>query len=587
MFAEGEAKVSSIAMALAEAAFQRGTNGLARHLAHWTPPAPIRARQFIQSIAPLLHGDPERAAELYRGRFFLADRLVDAGNRVIFDVPVPSEAFAARLHGFDWLKHLEAAASELPRIQARGLVHDWISKGVRHHPATAHRVTVRARRIISWIRHAPFLLHNADAGFHDTFMASLGRQAAHLMNAVRLSPSGRGRLDGAIALAYAAIALDAMAPLRATLLDRLGRELERQILPDGGHISRAPSVLVDLLLDLVPLRIALKKANCALPQGVLTSIERMLPLLRFFLHGDGGLTNFNGVSSPRTAQIRAIVEADESRGHPVTLAPHTGYARLNHGSSVVIMDIGRPPAAGLNSGAQASSLAFEFSDGIHRIVVNCGTSDRVTQRWKEAARRSAAHSTAIVGERSSCLIIANRISDALFGSPVMLGPHRVEGRLRAHADGSILEARHDGYASAYGCIHERRLYLSKDGLDLRGEDRFIASDAGSTMPETGFSIRFHLHPAVKATTARDGSSIVLVLANRAGWRFSVRGATLGMEDSVYLPEPLSPRRSCQIVLSGVTSSQPCVKWAFKRIERSGVRSGEGTKTIQLPLEQLL
>ena len=31
-------------------------------------------------------------------------------------------------------------------------------------------------------------------------------------------------------------------------------ELERQVLPDGGHISRNPWVLVELLLDLLPLR---------------------------------------------------------------------------------------------------------------------------------------------------------------------------------------------------------------------------------------------------------------------------------------------------------------------------------------------
>ena len=34
----------------------------------------------------------------------------------------------------------------------------------------------------------------------------------------------------------------------------LAAELERQILPDGGHSSRNPSILVELLLDLLPLR---------------------------------------------------------------------------------------------------------------------------------------------------------------------------------------------------------------------------------------------------------------------------------------------------------------------------------------------
>ena len=42
---------------------------------------------------------------------------------------------------------------------------------------------------------------------------------------------------------------------------RLVDELERQILPDGGHISRNPGALIELLLDLLPLRQAFAARN--------------------------------------------------------------------------------------------------------------------------------------------------------------------------------------------------------------------------------------------------------------------------------------------------------------------------------------
>ena len=35
---------------------------------------------------------------------------------------------------------------------------------------------------------------------------------------------------------------------------RLVDELKRQILPDGGHISRNPGALLEMLIDLLPLR---------------------------------------------------------------------------------------------------------------------------------------------------------------------------------------------------------------------------------------------------------------------------------------------------------------------------------------------
>ena len=81
---------------------------------------------------------------------------------------------------------------------------------------------------------------------------------------------------------------------------RLGDELERQILPDGGHISRNPGALIELLLDLLPLRQAFTARNMPPPPALLNAIDRMMPMLRFFRHGDGNFALFNGMGpTPR------------------------------------------------------------------------------------------------------------------------------------------------------------------------------------------------------------------------------------------------------------------------------------------------
>ncbi len=76
---------------------------------------------------------------------------------------------------------------------------------------------------------------------------------------------------------------------------RLADELDRQILPDGGHISRNPGTLIDLLIDLLPLRQAFAARNIAPPPALLNAIDRMMPMLRFFRHGDGSFALFNGM----------------------------------------------------------------------------------------------------------------------------------------------------------------------------------------------------------------------------------------------------------------------------------------------------
>jgi uncharacterized heparinase superfamily protein len=72
---------------------------------------------------------------------------------------------------------------------------------------------------------------------------------------------------------------------------------------------------------------------------------------------------------------------------------------------------------------------------------------------------------------------------------------------------------------------------------------------------------------VKAIASKDGASVMLQLPNKTGWTFTVRGGTLRLEDSVYLPGRMQPRRSQQIVVRGVVGRQGRINWAFKRIVR--------------------
>jgi uncharacterized heparinase superfamily protein len=78
------------------------------------------------------------------------------------------------------------------------------------------------------------------------------------------------------------------------------------------------------------------------------------------------------------------------------------------------------------------------------------------------------------------------------------------------------------------------------------------------------TLRFHLHPAVKAMQARNGEDVVLLLPDKTAWKFTARGGALGLAESVYLADPDGPRKSQQIAvrLHGHTA-----KWAFKRLEK--------------------
>ena len=104
------------------------------------------------------------------------------------------------------------------------------------------------------------------------------------------------RLQVLIALCYASLCLPNQA--RNPHGTRwLSEELQRQILPDGGHITPQSRRVIELLLDLLPLRQTFAARNIAPPSALLNAIDRMMPMLRFFRHGDGSFALFNGMGS--------------------------------------------------------------------------------------------------------------------------------------------------------------------------------------------------------------------------------------------------------------------------------------------------
>jgi uncharacterized heparinase superfamily protein len=131
-----------------------------------------------------------------------------------------------------------------------------------------------------------------------------------------------------------------------------------------------------------------------------------------------------------------------------------------------------------------------------------------------------------------------------------------------------LDMSHDGYRSLYGIIHRRRLWLSSDGGDLRGEDLFTGPEGRSvTHPDKRFIVRFHLHPSVKATLAQSGQAVLMRLPSGRGWRLRASGAGIGLAESIYLGEDGRQRRTEQIVLVGqVPVDGAAVKWALTRME---------------------
>lgn len=515
-------------------------------------------------IAPqdLRTSDPTRASEIYAGTFAFAGKSLESGGGSPFLVEAPSPDWSAGLHGFGWLRHLRAADTALAHANARALVDEWIRLSGRAKPV-AHSCQVASRRLIAWLCHSPLILDGADQTFDRRFLRSLARQTRMLARKAASARDGAPRLAARIALAYAGLCLSGEPRLLKSAARALGEELDRQILPDGGHVSRNPATLVETLLDLLPLRQAYVARDVPPPQPLNNAIDRMVPMLRFFRHGDGEFAHFNGAGLASSDLVAAILAYDDARGSPVEDAPHSGYQRLSAAETLVIMDAGAPPPMAVSREAHAGCLSFELSCGPDRIVVNCGAPRFGRKDWQAAARATAAHSTATIGDRSSCSFASDRLR-RIVGASVVAGPEAVTVARTRDDRGVTVFGSHDGYAARFGLIHERILTLAPDGLRLAGSDAF--RDAGPKRDgDPRVTLRFHLHPTVRASARQDGQGIVLALPGGTGWTFAAPGFSVALEESVHLASSQGPRRSEQIVIHATARGAPEIAWSFERL----------------------
>src|SRR6201989_1332957 len=318
-------------------------------------PAWWRGRPARLVIAPhdLRTADATRAAEIYAGRFVFAGKIVTCHGRSIFDLEPPSEDWDVALLGFGWLRHLRAADTALTRANARALVDDWITNPSHRRPI-ARRGDGLSRRVISLLSQAPLVLGDTDSKFYRKYLRGLTREIRYLRYTMIDMPDGVPRLQVLIAQCSASLCLANQAKHIRSASRRISDELQRQILPDGGHILRNPGALIDLLIDLLPLRQTFAARNIAPPPALLNAIDRMMPMLRFFRHGDGTFALFNGMSGTPSDLLATLLAYDDTHGTPMVNMPHTGFQPLHAGALTAIVD---------NRAAPPPHVSHEAHDG--------------------------------------------------------------------------------------------------------------------------------------------------------------------------------------------------------------------------------
>ena len=430
------------------------------------------------------------------------------------------------VHSFNWINDLHSIGSDKSREITRQLVLAWIKNNNRWKYFSWDSELI-GKRIVNLLGRFNFFCSSANKDFKFSFFSNLMKQIRHLYRIINFEPSGLKKITAAKGLIYAGVCLPKSEGYLQKGINCLEKELKTQILTDGGHVDRNPSVHMLVLKDLIDIRTLIAAANLKIPKILQSTIDKMALILSLLKHSDGKLSLFNSSKEEKESLIEMILSRSNALGKKIFSAKSVGFEKIDVKKTSVILDVGSLSKKSVSSSPHAGSLSFEMSYGKERIITNCGAIESNNKKWDLAQRSTAAHSTLCLENTNSSAIrpngsLGNRIAKIKFFR-------------NNRKNFTTISCQHDGYCEKFGIIHNRNLTLTNNGETLIGKDILIfQQNNGRRKNALNIKLHFHLHPEVKALKLGNQRSVLLKLVSRNGWCFEVNEGQIQLEESMYL-----------------------------------------------------
>ncbi len=512
---------------------------------------------------------PERGKAILSGIWRFGSATVETPpDHAPWGPPFPSPHFADRIHRFHWLRDV-ASAGQAGEARARALTASWV-EAFGKWDAFAWRTSVTADRLINIMSAGPWLLSGLQGAWREELLDSLARQLRHLAASGGEESDPLSRFRIAVALCLAGAILDDGQRYLEDGLAELERECARQILADGGHVSRSPQALAEALIDIHVVEEILLRLGLPAPAFLTRLQPRMSAMLSFFTLPGGTMLAVNGGGDSRSL-VRAAQAPYGGTEAKFQFARLSGFQRIQAEELTLYMDAAGAPERPFGPAAHAGAMAITIYDGPDPIISSCAANPDLDPILAEASRRTAAHSVLTLDGSDSAVFAA----DPQTGVRQPAGPAGLSVRRLEENDQYLLEGQHAGWRVRHGLIYRRRLYIARNGGRITGEDslfRPVAESVPAAPGPTAFEIRFHLHPDVEIAPGPDDRTLFLGLPNRQRvWRFRCETA-VSVEDSRHWGGLLAQKAS-QLVIRGRAEpesdgSQPPnrVRWALSRLE---------------------
>lgn len=377
------------------------------------------------------------------------------------DKDIISKLWRYNQHYFD---DLNALNSSKRKIFHYNLIEDWVNcNSIGTSPGWEPYTT--SLRIVNWIK-----WHLSGNDLSDKCLNSLAHQGSWLVKRIEWHLMGNHLFANAKALIFLGIFFEGKMPQKWLKkgLNIIEKQLDEQILDDGGHFERSTmyhSIILEDILDLINLNHAFIGS---IPHKNLLLFEKkarkMIFWLKNMIHSDGEISFFNDASIGICPAPKELFNYAKKNG--ILVEPlksdllqfaNSGYIKVNFPNVEAFIDVAEIGPDYLPAHGHADTLSFELSIFGERLIVNSGTYEYEMGKVRDYERSTAAHNT---------VVIDNQNSSEVWGSfRVARRAKPGKPNIQKHDDNLSIDCSHSGYSHLNGKpIHHRKWLFSQNSI---------------------------------------------------------------------------------------------------------------------------
>ncbi len=457
-----------------------------------------------------------------------------------------------RLNNFYWFFSLDLKS---PKKISQKIISDWINKNYKYN-SKHWEFDLTSKRIIAWLSNHSLTIDEGDKNYLNTFNSMVQKQTNHLISEINNSKKISDKMIGCAAIILVGLSYkDKNKYLSYGLV--LLKKISISALDNHGFTkSRSIKQLIFYLKYFILIREWFKESKIEVPDLVNETIYYLGQGYAFIWQNTKNDILMNGNNISNNIEFDHYLKRfgykfkNENK-------EFGGYAILDNKKISIVMDIGQPPPSSFSSEYQSGSLSFEIISNGRKLISNCGYYDGKNEKLIKLSKSTAAQSTLIIDDNSSCKFKKKKEDYLLKDSLKIL-----KKSIIFEKNYWKISSSHDGYLKKYNLIHERDIEYYPEQSKFIGTDKILFKKYNSNIK---FDIRFHLEPSIKLMKTQDNKAILIELEDE-GWKFTCDNFNINIDNGLYFGIKNSYTQNQNIFISGITDNKnENITWQLSRI----------------------